>query len=252
MINSSTVINLSKRNTPKIDKVLKKNINRFEIFNELKNINNVGIELGVANGSFSKTMVNSGKFAKYFGVDSYEGIHNINEYKKALNNLNFKNFSANLLRMNFSEALSLFEDSYFDFIYVDGFAHTGEEGGKTIIDWFKKLKVGGILAGDDYHEDWPLVIWAVNDLCKQLNCNLNLTKIFKDDEYSSYPSWYIIKNKDFNNLKVNELLYRTALKEKKRIGNNRVSFKSFFKRIVGQLLNKLRLKDKVKNILKNK
>ena len=176
-----------------------------------------------------------------------------NEQKKNsinVNNINFKNFSANLLRMQFSEALSLFDDSYFDFIYVDGFAHTGEEGGKTLIDWFKKLKVGGILAGDDYHEDWPLVIWAVNDLCKQLNCNLNLTKIFKEDEYSSYPSWYIIKNREINNLKVNELLYITALKEKKRIGNNRVSFKSFFKRIIGQLLTKLRLKDKIKNILK--
>ena len=84
MINSATVINLSKRNTPKIDKVLKKNINRFEIFNALKNNNNVGIELGVANGSFSKAMVNSGKFSKYFGVDSYEGIHNINEYKNSI------------------------------------------------------------------------------------------------------------------------------------------------------------------------
>ncbi len=248
MINSATVINLSKKNTPKIDKVLKKNINRFDIFYELKKNNNIGIELGVANGSFSKKMVNSGKFSKYFGVDSYEGIHDINEYKKALKNTNFTNFSANLLKMDFSEALSLFDDDYFDFIYVDGFAHTGEEGGKTIIDWFQKLKVGGILAGDDYHDDWPLVVWAVNDLCKQLNCNLNLTQISKDNEYSSYPSWYVIKNNNNNDLKVNELLYKTALKEKKRIGDKRINFYSLLRKTTGQFLEKFGIKNKVKNI----
>lgn len=249
MLNSSSAIKYSKKNTPIIDIKLKKNISRFDIFFELKKNNNIGIELGVANGSFSKKMVNSGKFSKYYGVDSYEDIHDVNEYKQALINTNFKNFSVNLLRMKFSDALSLFSDNYFDFIYVDGFAHTGEEGGKTIIQWYKKLKVGGILAGDDYHKDWPLVVWAVNDLCKQLKCSLNVTQIFKGDEYSSYPSWYIIKNKEFNNLKVNTLLYKIALKERKRIGNKRINIKSILRKIFGKLLEKLGIKDEVKKIL---
>lgn len=43
------------------------------------------------------------------------------------------------------------------FIYVDGYAHTGEDRGKTLFDWYPKLKIGGLMAGDDYHDDWPLV-----------------------------------------------------------------------------------------------
>ena len=87
----------------------------------------------------------------------------------ALKYIGIENTTYSLLRMDFDDALLLFEDNYFDFIYVDGFAHTGEEGGKTLIDWIKKLKVGGYLAGDDYHNDWPLVVWAVNDLAKKLS-----------------------------------------------------------------------------------
>lgn len=28
----------------------------------------------------------------------------------------------------------------FDFVYIDGYAHTGEENGKTIIDWWRKVR----------------------------------------------------------------------------------------------------------------
>ena len=43
--------------------------------------------------------------------------------------------------MTFDDAIDLFEDQFFDFIYIDGFAHTGEEGGETLIKWYRKLKV---------------------------------------------------------------------------------------------------------------
>jgi len=161
-------------------------------------------------------MMESRKFKKFYGVDVYGDIHDTKEYISALKCVGLENPVYSLLRMDFDSALSMFEDDYFDFIYVDGFAHTGEDGGKTLIDWIKKLKVGGILAGDDYHKDWPLVIWAVNDIAKKLNVEINVTLETEDKIYCKYPIWYFRKKDDLN-LCLNPLLYKLGMSEKKRV-----------------------------------
>jgi len=166
---------------------------RDAVLAPLKGKKNVGIELGVAGGSFSMRIVESGKFDKVFGVDTYDDYyHHIDEYREAISRVGLmSNYS--LLRMTFEEALSLFPDEFFDFIYVDGFAHTGQEGGQTLADWYPKLKVGGIMAGDDYHDDWPLVQWAVNDFASALGVGLSITEKTESHSYNRYPSWFIAK-----------------------------------------------------------
>ena len=119
-------------------------------------------------------MIDSGKFKIFYGVDLYSDHHNTNEYKHALKFVGLEN-NYRLLRMSFDDALGLFDDDYFNFIYFDGYAHTGEEGGKTFVDWFRKAKIGGVIAGDDYHDDWPLVKWAVNTFAKALDVELSVT-----------------------------------------------------------------------------
>ena len=75
-------------------------------------------------------MVQSGKFKRCYGIDLYEDHHDTKEYVSALSLVGIEeNYS--LLRMSFDDAIGLFEDNLFDFIYFDGYAHTGEEGGKT-------------------------------------------------------------------------------------------------------------------------
>jgi hypothetical protein len=99
-----------------------------------------------------------------------------------------------LLRMTFAEAFDLFPDNFFDFVYVDGYAHTGEEGGRTILDWYAKVKPGGILAGDDYDPvRWPLVVWGVHHLVSQLGVPLRVTEHVMDGNYSNYASWFLTK-----------------------------------------------------------
>ena len=114
----------------------------------IKKKNLIGVELGVARGDFSKQLINSNKFKFLFGVDSYSlKQHNKNEYKYALKSTGiFSNYK--LLNMTFDDALSLFPDNSIDFIYFDGFAHTGQDYGKTLIKWSKKIKHNGILSGD--------------------------------------------------------------------------------------------------------
>lgn len=145
-----------------------------------------GIELGVAQGEFSRLLLKS-KFEKLYLIDKWNDHHNteemINVYKKFKSELN----RICIIRSLFEEALTLFENKSLDFIYIDGYAHTGQEQGKTLFDWYPKLKCGGIFAGHDYHFQWPKTIESVDKFIKTYNKKLHLTR----GDY--YPSWYIIK-----------------------------------------------------------
>ena len=110
---------------------------RWNVIDGLSGDKNLGIELGVAAGSFSAKMVASGKFARFWGVDMYADSHNTNEYKAALRLVGLDQ-NYHLLRMTFDQAIDLFPDGHFDFIYVDGYAHTGEEGGRTLLNWYRQ------------------------------------------------------------------------------------------------------------------
>lgn len=161
-----------------------------------KNSGNVGIELGVATGTFSERMMQSGAFDSFFGVDMYADHHNVEEYKLALRRVGlFSNYK--LLRMKFSEALDLFPDGSLDFVYIDGYAHTGEEDGETIRSWASKVKVGGVIAGDDYAPKWPLVISAVDCFILETGFDLFLTTKTETTPYCLYPSWATVKRRNY-------------------------------------------------------
>ena len=236
---SKKIIDIAKKHTPSIQIECKNNWKRHHVANLLEGSNNVGIELGVAEGIFSKRMIDSGKFKRFYGVDAYSDIHDTKEYIKALKHIDFQNRKFSLLRMNFDSALSLFEDNFFDLVYVDGYAHTGEEGGSTLIDWFKKVKPGGILSGDDYHLDFPLVIWAVNDLAKQLGEKVFLTGT-EQSHYCTYPTWFIKKNSINIEPKINDQLFEIGMKEKERIHILRSNNLNFIKKLFYFLINKFK------------
>ena len=58
----------------------------------------------------------------------------------------------------------LFEDESVDFIYLDAYAHTGQENGRLIDLWWRKLNGGGLFAGHDYDPKWPQTVEAVDDV----------------------------------------------------------------------------------------
>lgn len=179
--------------TPSVELQRRLGSTRWNVIDLLPEGGNVGIELGVAAGSFSARMVQSGRFQQFFGVDAYVDGHSVGQYKTALRAVGlWSNYR--LLRMAFAQALDLFPDASFDFIYVDGFAHTGCEGGRTLSDWYPKLKPGGIMAGDDYDRTtWPLVVWAVHEAAAQLGVPIMLTDLTQDETYSRYPSWSFVR-----------------------------------------------------------
>jgi hypothetical protein len=186
------IINFVNEQCPSPKTVFHHELYRHECVNFLSANDCIGIELGVAAGHFSQRMVQSGKFRKFYGVDLYEDHHDTHEYKSAIKLVGLDS-NYTLLRMSFDEAIELFDDNYFDFIYFDGYAHTGEEGGKTFADWYKKLKVGGMFAGDDYHDDWPLVKWAVNDMATKIGCEINVTGKNENTIFNEHPTWFFTK-----------------------------------------------------------
>lgn len=171
------------------------NTYRHDIITLINGEGLVGVELGVASGEFSRRMVQTGRFKHFYGVDMYADMHDIHEYKKALRYVGLES-NYKLLKMTFQEALDLFPDNSLDFIYVDGYAHSGEEGGRTIIDWSRKVKVGGLIAGDDYHDRWPLVVEAVDKFVQSVDGDLYITDLVEAAPTSEFPSWGVIKTKE--------------------------------------------------------
>ena len=196
--------------------------NRYDLVNLLEKDNLIGIELGVAGGLFSKKMIETGKFKFFFGVDKYSDHHDLNQYKSAIKYVGIlENY--NLLKLDFNQDLEMFDDQFFDFIYIDGYAHNGQKGGETLCKWIKKVKPGGIFCGDDYDQKFPLTIEAVNYISKETNLNFYITDIRSETDHN-YASWAFKIDKFYNikikkdlrfKSKVYDIYYKCKIKLKK-------------------------------------
>ncbi len=155
----------------------------------------VGVELGVAAGDFSERILKHNHIAYLYSIDMWAGDrgHGIDQYREAIERLHPYRDRNAVLRMRFDEALQLFSDEALDFIYVDGYAHDGELNGQTFRDWFPKLRRGGIIAGDDYSPDWPLVVAAVDHFIAANGLELHVIDCHEDAWNSKYPTWFAMK-----------------------------------------------------------
>jgi len=173
----------------------KKALMRRDDVVELVRQGGVGIELGVAEGFLSERFLQHKVLSHLYSIDMYAGDrgHDDDQYRRAIARLVPFRDANTLVKLRFDDALHLFPDEYFDFIYVDGYAHTGEEAGATFRDWYPKLKPGGIMAGDDYCPEWPLVVEAVDRFLALERLPLNVIDCREDVAYSKYPTWYTVK-----------------------------------------------------------
>ena len=62
---------IARQSTPVVEVEVVPGSFRWNVIDGLPPAGSIGIELGVAAGSFSKRMVDSGKFRTFFGVDIY-------------------------------------------------------------------------------------------------------------------------------------------------------------------------------------
>ncbi len=123
-----------------------------------------GIELGVARATFSHHILANCAIRRLYSVDAWAGDrgHDITQCDVSPRRLSRFGARSIVLRAKFEEALSLFDDASLDFVYIDGYAHTGNAEGQTLSDWWPKVKPGGIFAGHDYSPKWAKNIVAVD------------------------------------------------------------------------------------------
>jgi hypothetical protein len=211
------------------------NFPRSKLPELIKNSNNlVGIELGVAKGAFSKKMVESKKFSFFFGVDKYSDHHNTQEYLQAIKNVGiYSNYK--LIKSTFDEALELFEDNFFDFIYIDGYAHNGQLGGDTIARWYPKLKVNGVICGDDFDDKFPLVKQAVNYLSNEYDLEILLTDQNAEEDGHDFSSWAHVCQKKLSLSVKQEMIRKSKIYD--FYYRNKIKFKKFFEKIILLLRN---------------
>lgn len=82
----------------------------------------------------------------------------------------------NIVKATSLEAAATYEDRSISFLMIDA-SHKYEDVVDDINAWFPKLKIGGIMSGDDL--DWQEVKQAVEDTCKHYGVYQNSTWFFR-------------------------------------------------------------------------
>ena len=179
---------------------------RNDIANLLTKINAENIcEIGVRYGDhFTKLLLPNIKKAVAVDVWKETGTRSQNDvcasqqeldrqYQSILD-LSKKNPIVQVVRDFSVNASKLFDDNYFDFVYIDA-DHTEASVYADICAWYPKVRVGGVLSGHDYSPAIPTtldnvvlkfgVIEAVNRFVRE-----NKLVLHVDNE----QSWFIIKS----------------------------------------------------------
>jgi len=146
---------------------------RLELIKEFKG---KGVEIGVAEGWYSSKIMEFGQIDMMWGIDPYTPHQGYRDYTRetTYNKLRTKAHERldkypnyEFLEEFSTGAVKRFAGNSLDFVYIDG-DHSYEAVTTDITEWIKKVKPGGIIAGDDYirsHRDKRFydVIRAVDD-----------------------------------------------------------------------------------------
>jgi len=141
----------------------------------------IGAEIGVENGDNATEILNFLNIKQLILVDPWKGytdswweedtsnpidealddnLHESN-YKETLKKFS-NNSKVKIIRDYSTNAAKMFDNEYFDFVYIDG-AHSYEEVKKDLESWYPKLKKFGVMCGDDYGNIHVPVIKAVSE-----------------------------------------------------------------------------------------
>jgi len=133
---------------------------------------NKGAEIGVAQGKHSELLCQKNPDLELYCIDVWEGYDGYTEYAnridkyyiEAQERLALYNNRTHFIKKFSMDAVKDFEDKSLDFVYIDG-AHDLKNVVCDIVEWTKKVKIGGIVYGHDYERrfDSPRSIVHVKD-----------------------------------------------------------------------------------------
>ena len=133
----------------------------------------VGVYKGRMTSMWSGALLENGHVFEYNCVDNFQGLEAGGEDTVQIR----AKFYENTMEMgerawasgsklivhdkNSKEAAAEFEDGTMDIVYLDT-SHDFDSVCADIDAWWPKVRVGGILCGDDYIDGWQGVVKAVN------------------------------------------------------------------------------------------
>lgn len=187
-----------------------------------------GVEVGVETGRFSEHLLKNSNLEVLYSIDAWSTDFETTKsfrtkrwkdevdelYKEAITRLQPFNSRSVIVKDISSNAVKQFKDGSLDFIYLDA-SHLFSGFAFDLINWWPKLKEGGLFAGHDcirkhlYH-----VCYCINAFCLEHKQFYYLTT--DDDGHpgntkgNTYTSWYLFKKlrkkkewrKEFENYKV--------------------------------------------------
>lgn len=193
----------------KIIKDLKSTLTRSELMQKFGKYYENGnwIELGIRNGDGVMKMLQCGA-GRVWGVDIWKddgtvGSNDLAFKQTELDKIKeqcFKRFLrhglVHIIEGYTHDVVNGFDDVYFDVIYIDA-DHTYEGIKRDLLDWWPKLKIGGVFSGHDYcnnkikNEAQQVVefgvVQAVDEFIKEKGIqNLHVTA-------EGTASWVIVK-----------------------------------------------------------
>lgn len=129
------------------------------------------VELGVFAGEATEMFTR--KFDKVYAVDAWDkrcsyGIRSgelPEQIEARFDEVVSRCPNITKLKSDTAPAANAFPDNHFDFVYVDA-GHEPDSCRADILAWLQKVKPGGVIAGHDYHQDYPGVIQAVDEIFK--------------------------------------------------------------------------------------
>ena len=130
------------------------------------------VELGAWLGKSSSYLCDKATGQDIIIVDTWKGSPNElttthklateqDIYKLFVDNMGDRKYTA--IKATSKSAARKFKAESLDVVFID-LTHTYEAVKEDIKLWLPKVKKGGYIAGDDYHENWKGVIQAVDEL----------------------------------------------------------------------------------------
>lgn len=165
-----------------------------------------GAEIGVSEGYLSEAMFKVIPNLHLSCIDIWQAYRgnpwsgstqrNINHLETARKRLS--KYNATLIPEMSMDAVKKFENHSLDFVYIDA-NHAFDFVMEDIIEWSKRVRVGGIVSGDDYyHFRKAGVIEAVDAYTKAHDIKFNLTDPYsenlRDREGFEQPSYWWVKS----------------------------------------------------------
>ena len=162
----------------------------------------VAAEMGVERGLNANDMLTNMNFSKLYLIDDYAPYTDYlggfcpPEIQEEVYEKMFKNLTRHLdkivfITRNSIQAVKLFPDEFFDFVYIDG-NHNYDSVKQDMSLWLPKVKTGGVLGGHDFDSRGVTrqdVTEAVKDFTKENNLEYTVFLF----ELPQYSDWVIIR-----------------------------------------------------------